>query len=179
MYRRDIAAYQQWACQQALDVMNPQTLRLWRDWMLSQTRMSSNTINRMLAAVKRVMQEARRRDLLDELTYARFQSVEGVRIDPHRLKPHARTRISAADMRRLCAAPGTATLVRLRDTAMLHTLATSGLRARELTTAGQKFEAPSAPITGGHTIVPGYSLSYAAMPPLKRAASLCSSCSTV
>src|SRR5215471_5170344 len=99
MYRRDIAAYQCFAEQRALDVMNPQTLRLWRDWMLSQTRMSSNTINRMLAAVKRIMQEARQRDLLDELSHARFQGVEGVRIDPNRLKPHARTRISAADMR--------------------------------------------------------------------------------
>src|SRR5947209_15228995 len=111
MYRRDVAAYQQFATERGLDVMAPQTLRTWRDWLLAQTRMSSNTINRMLAAVKRVMQEARQRDLLDELAFARFQGVEGVRIDPHRLKPHARTRISAADMRRLCAAPGTDTLV--------------------------------------------------------------------
>jgi len=134
MYRRDIAAYQAYAEQQGRDVMHPQTLRAWRDWLLSHTSMSSHTINRMLAAVKRILKEARQRGLIDEMVFVGFQSVEGVRIDPQRLKPHTRTRISAAEMRRLTAAPGTVTLVGLRDTAMLHTLASSGLRARELTT---------------------------------------------
>src|SRR5947199_5101195 len=94
MYARDLAAYQHFAAQAGLDVMDPQTLRLWRDHLLKQTqpRYSSNTINRMLAAVKRIIKEARSRELVDELTAARFKDVEGVRIDPSRLKPHARTR---------------------------------------------------------------------------------------
>jgi site-specific recombinase XerD len=134
MYRRDIAAYQDYASSAGLDPMQPHTLRAWRDWLLKQTqpRYSSNTINRMLSAVKRIIKEARQRDLIDELTAARFADVEGVRIDPVRLKPHARTRISPADMRQLTSAPGIATLIALRDTALLHVLASSGLRASEL-----------------------------------------------
>ena len=51
-----------------------------------------------------------------------------------RLKPHARTRISSEDMRRLYNAPDRTTLKGLRDTALLHTLASSGIRVSEAAT---------------------------------------------
>jgi len=51
-----------------------------------------------------------------------------------RLKPHARTRITPEDMRRLCEAPGAHTLVGLRDRALLATLASSGIRVSEAAT---------------------------------------------
>jgi site-specific recombinase XerD len=51
-----------------------------------------------------------------------------------RTKRNARTKISTAAMRRLCEAPGVETLLGVRDTALLHTLASSGLRISELAT---------------------------------------------
>lgn len=49
-----------------------------------------------------------------------------------RLKQHARTRITAEDMRRLCETPDASTLIGKRDRALLATLASSGIRASEL-----------------------------------------------
>lgn len=132
IYRYDITAYQGFAAETGLEVMDAHTLALWRDWMLLNSRKSSNTINRMLAAVKRVVKEGRKRGLVEAILCAEFQEVDGVRIDPTRLKEHARTRISPEDMRRLCESPDPGTLLGLRDRAMLHTLASSGVRASEL-----------------------------------------------
>lgn len=50
----------------------------------------------------------------------------------HRLRPSTRRRISPEEMRRLCDAPPLTALKHWRDRALLHTLASSGLRAAEL-----------------------------------------------
>lgn len=139
MYRYSIASYQQFASERRLDIMDAQTLREWRDWMLltpqnDGTFKSSNTINRMMSAIKRVIKEAQKRKLIDRSIYEDFKDIEGVKIDPDKLKPHARTRIKPEDMRRLCETPDTSRLVGLRDRALLHTLASSGIRASELAT---------------------------------------------
>lgn len=134
IYSHDITAYQHFAEEHSLEIMDAHTLMLWRDWMLNSSDKSSNTINRMLAAVKRIVKEGRKRGIVDEITYAQFHEVDGVRIDPKRLKEHARTRIKPEDMRRLCETPNTSTPVGLRDRALLHTLASSGIRANELAT---------------------------------------------
>jgi integrase/recombinase XerD len=67
--------------------------------------------------------------------------VEGVSVVAlrHRLKAHARIRITPAQMRQLCDAPTLQTLLGLRDRALLHTLAGSGCRIMEVVTltAGQ------------------------------------------
>jgi integrase/recombinase XerD len=57
----------------------------------------------------------------------------------HRLKAHARVRITPTQMRQLCDAPNPQTLLGLRDRALLHTLAGSGCRITEVVTltAGQ------------------------------------------
>lgn len=52
----------------------------------------------------------------------------------HRLKAQARGRITPAQMRPLCEAPPAATLLGLRDRALLHTLASSGCRLSEVVT---------------------------------------------
>jgi integrase/recombinase XerD len=65
---------------------------------------------------------------------AGFERIEGVKITAlkERTKPNARTRLSPADMRRLTMAPDPDTLIGLRDRAILHTLASSGVRVAEL-----------------------------------------------
>lgn len=139
MYRYSISSYQRFASEQELDIMDAQTLREWRDWMLltpqgDGTFKSSNTINRMLSAIKRVIHEAQKRKIIDRSIYEDFKDIEGVKIDPNKLKPHARTRIKPEDMRRLCETPNTSTFIGLRDSALLHTLASSGIRASEIAT---------------------------------------------
>lgn len=132
MYQRDFLAYVRFAgsSDAALD---PATLGRWRASLANETDRSPHTINRMLSAVKRLVKEAAEQGYIDGETAAAFGRVAGVRpvALKTRTKPHARTRISPAEMRRLCAAPDTATLIGARDAALLATLASSGLRVAE------------------------------------------------
>lgn len=52
MYTRDVNAYARYTYENGLDPLNPQSLMTWRDYLAGHTKMSPNTINRMLAAVK-------------------------------------------------------------------------------------------------------------------------------
>lgn len=81
------------------------------------------------------------KDMVSEIIALKFQDIDGVKVKAlkNRLKQHGRTRITPEDMRRLCQTPDAATLVGMRDRALLATLASSGLRASELAnlTSGQ------------------------------------------
>lgn len=134
MYRRDVAAYAAFATSAGLDPRHYQTLATWRDALALNTAMSPNTINRMVAAVKRIVKQAASRDMIPGDTALRFEQVAGVKVKAlkKRLKQNARTRIEPEDMRRLCEMPDQTTLIGKRDAALLLTLATSGVRASEL-----------------------------------------------
>lgn len=134
MYRRDVAAYSVYVTQAGYDPLSPASLDAWRDHLVRDTAMSPNTINRMLAAVKRLVREASRRGVITASLNVEFDQVPGVKVKSlkARLKHHARTRISPEDMRGLCEAPDRSTLVGLRDAALLATLASSGVRASEV-----------------------------------------------
>src|SRR5258708_3192688 len=138
MYKRDYQAYLNFAGtpEAALDA---QTLARWRTMLASDTDMSPNTINRMLSAVKRLMHEAASQGYTTHETAQAFEQVKGVKVSAlrERTRPNNRTRISPEEMERLTSTPGTDTLVGLRDTALLHTLASSGLRASELASLTQ------------------------------------------
>lgn len=136
MYKRDIQKYLDFAHHGGYDQANAQTLILWRDDMVLHTAMSPHTINRMLSAVKRLILEAYRRQIVPMETMTTFTSIAGVSVGAlqERLKRYARTRIEPEDMRRLCEEPDQTTLVGLRDAALLATLASSGMRASELAT---------------------------------------------
>ena len=131
-YTRDCDAYRAWAESAGLNATTPATFARWRAQLADETSYSPHTINRMLSAVKRVMKEAATQGYLDHATATAFEQVAGVkpRALRDRLKRHSRTRISAADMRRLCEAPP-ATVIGARDRALLATLASSGLRCNE------------------------------------------------
>jgi integrase/recombinase XerD len=140
MYKRDIAAYTVYAEAAGKDPLSPLTLVAWRDSLALSGQMSPNTINRMLAAVKRLAREMAARELLEETTALKFHQIKGVQVRAlkHRLKQQSRTRIEPEDMRRLCSAPDTTTLIGLRDAALLATLASSGVRASELASLTQE-----------------------------------------
>jgi integrase/recombinase XerD len=150
MYKRDFEAYMRFAGnpEGALDAT---TLARWRTVLAGDTGMSPNTINRMLSAVKRLMREAANQGYTTHETAKAFEVVDGVKVAAlkDRTKQTARTRISPDDMRALTDAPNTSTLVGLRDSALLHALASSGLRASELASLTQ---AQIVKQNGGYTL---------------------------
>jgi integrase/recombinase XerD len=136
MYKRDVQAYVDYAEKYHLPWLDAQSLVAWRDALALHSEVSPNTINRMIAAVKRIIREMAERKMIAREVNLEFSQVRGVQMKAlkARLKPHARTRITKEDMRRLCESPDESTLVGLRDRALLATLASSGVRASEAST---------------------------------------------
>src|SRR3712207_2324168 len=111
-YRKDFAAYVHFAGS-ADAALRPSTLAAWRAVLAADTALSPNTINRMLAAVKRLLKEAAVHDYIDRATAADFAPIAGVKPAAlkERTKQHARTKITKEDMRRLCSLPDGTTLI--------------------------------------------------------------------
>lgn len=133
MYERDFRAYLAYARTPEL-AMQPSTLARWRTSLAASTILSPNTINRMMSAVKRLMDEADSQGFVPKGTGEDFKRIHGVKVEAlkHRQKENNRTRISPEQMRTLTSLPDLLTLVGIRDNALLHTLASSGLRIHEL-----------------------------------------------
>lgn len=139
MYQRDFIAYAKFA--DSLDaLLDAATLARWRTHLAQETKMSPNTINRMLSAVKRVMREAAAQGYISHEAAAAFEDVSGVKVAAlkERIKENARTRIEPVAMRTVCSAPEMERLIGLRDAALLATLASSGLRVSEVATLKQQ-----------------------------------------
>lgn len=136
MYKRDVETYFDYAKVQGDSWLDPQTLISWRAHLVLGSAKSPNTINRMIAAVKRIVREMASRDIVSETTALKFHQVRGVTTKSlkKRLKQHSRTKITPEDMRRLCESPDTSTPIGKRDAALLATLASSGIRASEAAT---------------------------------------------
>ncbi|MBW7883736.1 MAG: tyrosine-type recombinase/integrase [Caldilineaceae bacterium] len=135
MYERDFAAYLAFAGSFGA-AMDAATLGRWRTHLAQETTKSPNTINRMLSAVKRLLREAAAQGYVSHETAAAFDQVAGVKTAAlkSRTKQNARVRIEPAAMRELCDSPEVERIIGLRDTALLATLASSGLRVSELAT---------------------------------------------
>ena len=110
------------------------SLARWRTHLAQHTTLSPHTINRQLAAVKRLVKEAAAQGYVDVATAAAFTNVSSVKPQAlkHRLSTTARTRITPGQMRLLCDAPVPQTLRGRRDRALLATLASSGCRVSEV-----------------------------------------------
>lgn len=136
IYTWDCTAYVAFCGYDSAVVLAAETLRHWRTHLVVDTTLSPHTINRMLAAVRRVMREGAVQGLVAREVAEAFGQVEGVSVVAlrHRLKVHARVRITPAQMRQLCEAPAAGTLLGGRDRALLLTLATSGCRISEVVT---------------------------------------------
>jgi len=134
IYTWDCAAYVAFCGYESTVVLLAETLRRWRTYLVQDTVLSPHTINRMLAAVRRVMREGAIHGLVAREVAEAFRQVEGVSVAAlrHRLKAQARVRITPAQMRQLCEAPAPQTLLGVRDHALLLTLATSGCRISEV-----------------------------------------------
>lgn len=135
MYQRDFKTYLEYAITPELAIQ-PSTLARWITHLSANTDLSPNTINRMVSAVKRLMYEAETQGYVSKGVGDDFKRVVGVKVEAlkDRQKKHSRVRISPDEMRVLTSLPDPITLVGIRDRAMLHTLASSGLRVDELAT---------------------------------------------
>jgi integrase/recombinase XerC len=140
MYQRDVTAYVAFAG--SFDAaLQSATLEEWitalaEGRLTEKGSLSPNTINRMLSSVKTVVKAMARKELITHAAADALCAVRGVSVLAMRanLKVDARTRIEAADMRRLCDAPNVATLAGLMHRAFLLSMASSGLRISELIT---------------------------------------------
>ena len=80
MYTRDCAAYVAFCGYDGVVAVQAETLRRWRTYLVEDTRLSPHTINRMLAAVKRVLKEAAVQGLVDREGAGACAAVEGVSV---------------------------------------------------------------------------------------------------
>lgn len=136
MYKRDFAAYLCFAEGHQYALLEPSTLAAFRDDMILNSEKSPLTINRMLAATKRIMKEAYTHRLIDRDRAYTFEKLDGASVNKlkDRMKHVKTIPIRKTQMQQLCNLPDTSTLLGIRDRAMLYTLATSGIRVAELVT---------------------------------------------
>jgi integrase/recombinase XerD len=133
-YRRDLHLYLTFCQGEHREPSVPQSLRAWRGAMAEHTRLSPHTINRRLAAVKRVIRAtALLGDLPMDVAHG-FSLVEPVQVGllRSRLRTHRPSPLLPEHVRQLIDAPDTQTLSGLRDRALLSTFAGSGCRISEI-----------------------------------------------
>lgn len=139
MYSRDFKAYLAFAGTPETALL-PSTLERWIVHLVTNTTMSPNTINRMVSAVKKVMGMAAKQDYVAAETAESFRRVEGVKVGSmkKRLRIRNRVKIAPETMRMLIDSIDTSTLIGLRNKALFTTLASSGLRVKELSRLKQE-----------------------------------------
>lgn len=173
IYNRNFAEYAQWAGFDRTAAMQASTLARWRAFMANETKLSPNTINHRLYAVKRMIKEAAAQGYCSSETAAEFDRISGVRVVAlkTRQKAHARTLITPAKMKELCEKPNPKTLSGKMHRALLATLATSGLRITEaltLTPAQIEFGTDDDGRSGYYCLVMGKNESTPSKRPLGR-----------
>ena len=133
VYKNDARAYVSWAQSRGLDPLTAAAFAAWRSHLVAKTDYSPRTINRMLAAVRKLIREAANQGLVPLEVDAAFSRIGGVKVSAmvSRTRKNARVRISPQQMRAIVETPDPSTLKGKRDRAFLLALATSGLRVSE------------------------------------------------
>lgn len=133
MYTRDFKAYLEYANSRE-NALNAATLNRWIAHLVNTTQMSPNTINRMVSAVKKIMIIAAKQGYISHEIAESFEHVDGVRVGAlkSRMRARNRVRIEPEAMRKLIDSIDRSTLIGLRNVALFTTLASSGLRIKEL-----------------------------------------------
>jgi len=135
-YKRQFLQYLQFAGSPEAALL-PSTLARWRAYLSRQdTTLSPNTINNKLAAVRSIMEAAAAQAFISHELAEEFQRVKGVKPAAlkHNLKTNTRATITDSEVAALLEAPGRVDLIDYRDTAIMHTAFSSGLRAAEMAT---------------------------------------------
>lgn len=128
--------------------LHPSTLARWRQHLFEQGYRAADgtqrtytvaAINRKLASIRSIMAEAAQQGYITHEQAEAFKQVKGLtlRANKERRKPHARTRIEAAEMEALCNLPDPTTGAGLMHRALLLTLRYSGARISDVVTLRQ------------------------------------------
>src|SRR5947207_4707819 len=80
MYKRDSQAYFNYAQKYHLPWLDAQSLVAWRDALALHSEISPNSINRMIAAVKRIVREMAERKMIAREVNLEFSQVRGVQM---------------------------------------------------------------------------------------------------
>ena len=129
IYGRDCDAYLRFA--QTKDAaLSPATLASWIEHLTTTAAYAPSTINRMATAVRRLMWEAGARGSLDQSVAELFQRVTGEPTMAFKSArfPARRQNIEPEMIQHMAEAPAQEGLIALRNSALLLTLASSGLR---------------------------------------------------
>lgn len=135
MYTRDFKAYLEYAGTPDI-ALQSSTLARWVTELASNPKMSPNTINRMLSAVKRLMREAAVQGYVSHEIAESFRHVDGVKVAAlkDRLRKANKVKIEPELMRTIIDSFNAQKPIGMRNKAMFTTLASSGLRVNELVT---------------------------------------------
>lgn len=161
IYRNDFRAYVSFASTKE-KFLDPTTFVHWKDDLITNTKASPKTINRMLSCVKKIILEASYLGKISQSVAEKFIQVPSIREKDfkNRVKAHKESKITAKQieqlcqipqllaqelieksksqdkeairMRRLYSDPDKLNLVAIRDSAILYTLASSGLKTSEV-----------------------------------------------
>ena len=161
IYRNDFRAYVSFASTKE-KVLNPSTFANWKGDLITNTKASPKTINRMLSCVKKVMLEASYLGKISQSLAEQFIQVPSIREQDfkNRVKANKESKITVKQIEQLCQAPqllaqelieksksqdkeairmrrlysdpDKLNLVAIRDSAILYTLASSGLKTSEV-----------------------------------------------
>lgn len=95
MYERNLKVYLDYAVTPELAIQSS-TFARWRAYLVNNTKLSPNTINRMMSEAKKIMKETGAQGYILRGIYEDFKRVDGVRIATmkERKKEHSRTYIS-------------------------------------------------------------------------------------
>lgn len=126
--------YLAWCGWDPARALTPQTLRAWVQHLVQDTRLSPNTINLRLAAVKTLVKASAVCGAVAPTLSYEFALVEKVKLNSlrDRLTRSTHRRYTPVEVRQLCRAPDPRTLVGLRDRALLATFCSSGCRLAEV-----------------------------------------------
>ena len=161
IYRNDFRAYVSFASTKE-KILDPSTFANWKDDLITKTKASPKTINRMLSCVKKIILEASYLGKISQSVAEKFIQVPSIREKDfkNRVKANKESKITAKQIEQLCQVPqllaqklieksksqdkeairmrrlysdaDKLNLVAIRDSAILYTLASSGLKTSEV-----------------------------------------------
>ncbi|MFY9225262.1 MAG: site-specific integrase [Blastocatellia bacterium] len=161
IYRNDFRAYVSFASTKE-KILYPTTFVNWKDDLITNTKASPKTINRMLSCVKKIILEASYLGKISQPLAEKFNQVSRIKENQlkSRIKANKESKITSSQIEKLCQTPQLLAkelieksqsqdketirmrrlysdaerlnLVAIRDSAILYTLASSGLKTSEV-----------------------------------------------
>jgi integrase len=134
VYCRRAVQYLTWCQRDRRQALSPTTLQAWQTHLVHTTTLSPHTINTYVQSIVRLVDACAALGTLPHTLAQDFARIARVPVThlPHRLTPTSRLTYTPAQIRQLCLAPDHRNFLGLRDRALLLTLASSGLKSREL-----------------------------------------------